>query len=200
MKFKNTVQAIMKQNLIAFWASGDPDLIYRFLTAELLECEPTDLLLIHNLLKREVANETDTSADSLSALTKGFFSGVQDVIYGILTERIERCKSESNFIPLGQMLEQALKTNRKVFHKISQMVFHDNRGPEVIERAQKSSIYKYHDEIAYHFQENCEQAQNEANVNADTLDANSGEVPSAIAEIRMIRLIDVVTCYIDATL
>lgn len=66
MRFSETVKSIMKQNLIAFWASGDPDLIYRFLTAELLECEPTDLLLIHNLLKREVANEIDTSTGGLN--------------------------------------------------------------------------------------------------------------------------------------
>ena len=61
MRFNETVKAIMKQNLIAFLASGDPGIIYRFLTAELLECAPADLLFLHDLFKREVANETDTS-------------------------------------------------------------------------------------------------------------------------------------------
>ena len=90
MRFPETVKAIMKQNLIAFLASGAPDVIYRFLTAELLECEPADLLLLHDLFKREVTNATDTSTNGLNALTKGFFSGMRDVLYGILAERIER--------------------------------------------------------------------------------------------------------------
>ena len=199
MRFAETVKAIMKQNLIAFWASGDPDVIYRYLTAELLESEPSDLLFLHALLKREVEEETDPTTSGLNALTKGFFCGMRDVLYGLLAERIREYKENKDFLPLGHILDQALTVDQKAFHEIGQMVYHDYYCPEVIERAQKSSIYKYHDEIAYHFQENCYQTQdNEANVNADTLDAISGEVPAASAELRMIRLIDVVTCFIDA--
>ena len=98
MRFAVTVQAMMKQNLIAFLASGDPDIIYRFLTAELLECAPADLLFLHVVFKREVANETDTSTDGLNALTERFFSGLHDVLFGILAERIEAYKEAGNTV------------------------------------------------------------------------------------------------------
>ena len=198
MRFAATVKAIMKQNLIAFWASGNPDGIYWFLTAELLECAPADLLLLHDLLKREVEEETDTSTGGLNELTKGFFNGFRDVLYGILAERIERYKEDKDFLPLGHILDQALTVDQKAFHEIGQMVYHDYYCPEVIEQAQKSDMYRYYDEISNHFLKTCEQTQsNEVNNDDDALDANSGEVPSEIAEIRMVHLIDVVTCYID---
>ena len=88
MRFAVTVQAMMKQNLIAFLASGDPDIIYRFLTAELLECEPADLLLLHDLLKREITDEEETTRDKLIELSKRFFRDMRDVLYGILTDHI----------------------------------------------------------------------------------------------------------------
>lgn len=141
----------MKHNLNAFYASGDPDLIYRFLTAELLECEPTDLLLIHNLLKREVANEIDISTGGLNALTKRFFWGMRDVLYGILTERIGEYKENKDFLPLGQILNHALTVDPKIMHEVGQMIYHDNYVPEIIERAQKSDMYRYYDEIKEHF-------------------------------------------------
>ena len=78
-----------------------PDVIYRYLTAELLECEPADLLLLHDLFKREVANETDTSTVGLKTLTKRFFSEICDMLYGILAEQIEKYKKDKDFLPLG---------------------------------------------------------------------------------------------------
>ena len=191
----------MKQNLIAFWASGDPDVIYRYLTAELLESEPSDLLFLHDLLKRESANEEETTKTKLVELSKQFFRGMRDVLYGILTERIEEYKSESNFIPLGQILERALNTDRKVFHEISQMVYHDNYAAEIIESAQKSKMYRYHDEIAKHFNVIQKQTEErEENGKTDQIHENPDRHHPVAAELRMIRLIDVVTCYIDATL
>ena len=197
MRFAVTVKAIMSLNLNAFCLTGDPDAIYRFLTAELLECEPADLLLLHDLLKRELTNETDTSSSGLNALTKRFFSGLRDVIYGILAERIHEFKDANDFLPLGWILAHALHTDPNVFHEVSHLVYQDNYGLKIIDRAKETKMNKYHDEIAEHFLKTCEQAQNEANNDDDALDANSGEVPSAIAEIRMVHLIDVVTCYID---
>lgn len=199
MRFSETVKAIMKQNLIAFLASGYLDVIYRYLTAELLECEPADLLFLHDLLKRESANVTDTSSSGLSALAKGFFCGMRDVLCGILAERIGEYKENKDFLPLGHILDQALTVDQKAFHEIGQMVYHDYYCPEVIEQAQKSDMYRYYDEISNHFLKTCEQTQrNKTNVDADTLDGHLDKTSSAIAEIRMIRLIDVVSCYIYA--
>ena len=198
MLFSETVKAIMKQNLIAFWASGDPDLIYRFLTAELLECEPTDLLLIHNLLKREVANEIDTSTGGLNALTKRFFWGMRDVLYGILTERIGEYKENKDFLPLGQILNHALTVDPKIMHEVGQMIYHDNYAAEIIESAQKSKMYRYHDEIAKHFNVIQKQTEErEENGKTDQIHENPDRHHPVAAELRMIRLIDVVTCYID---
>lgn len=199
MRFSAAVRAIMKQNLNAFYASGDPDAIYQFLSAELLECEPKDLLLLHNLLKRDIAKKEDATEDKLIALTKRFFSGLRDVLNGILAERIGKYKEDKDFLPLGEIFAHALQTDPKILHEVGQLVYHDYYGPEVIERAQKSSIYKYHDEISNHFLKTNEQTQsNEVNVDADTLDGHLDKTPYAIAEIRMLHLIDVVSCYLEA--
>ena len=199
MRFAVTVQAMMKQNLIAFLASGDPDIIYRFLTAELLECEPADLLLLHDLLKREITDEEETTRDKLIELSKRFFRDMRDVLYGILTDHIATYKEAKDFLPLGQILGQALAADPKVFHEIGMMIFNDYYTPEIIERAQKSSLYKYHDEIDEHFR-TIQKRTEEGKENEGTDQIH--EVPDwhhpAKAEIRMIRLIDVVSCYIDA--
>ena len=198
MKFKNTVQAIMKQNLIAFWASGYPDVIYRYLTAELLECEPADLLFLLDLLKQEIANVTDTSSSGLSALTKGFFCGMRDVLYGILAEHIEEYKQAKDFLPLGQILAHALQTDPKILHEIEQMVYHDCYDSDVIERARKSKMYKYHDETEGHFRRIRKKPEERGEVENGQLSDSSDWFNPVSAEVRMIHLIDVVNCFIDA--
>ena len=144
MRFSNTVKAIMKQNLIAFFASGYPDVIFRFLSPELLECAPADLLLLYDLLKREVTNGSGTSTSGMIELTKGFYGELRDVLYGILAEQIERYKEDKDFLSLGQILEQALTADPKISHEIGQLVYHDYYGPETFERARKSKMYKYY--------------------------------------------------------
>lgn len=197
MRFVETVKVIMKQNLIAFLASGYPDVIYRYLTAELLECEPADLLLLHDLLIREVANETDTSNSGLSALAKRFFSGIRDVLYGILAERIERYKEDKDFLPLGIILDQAFTAGPKILHEIGQLVYHDYYCPDIIEHAQKSYMYKYHDEIEEHFRMTENKTKEGEEVEADQTREDPDRCQPVSAEIRMVHLIDVVTCYID---
>ena len=198
MRFPETVRAIMKHNLNDFFHSGDPDVIYSFLTAELLECEPADLLLLHDLLIREVANETDTSTGGLSALTKGFYGGLRDVLYGILAERIEEYKKDEDFYPLGQILTHALETDQKVFHEIGQLVYHDGYSPEIIERAKKSKMSKYRDEIEQHLVV----IKNKTEERGENVESDPQEYPEwyhpVTAEIRLIHLIDVASCYYDA--
>ena len=201
MPFKESVKAIMKQNLNAFYASGDPDLIYRFLSAALLECAPADLLLLHDLLKREVANETDSSSSGLNALTKGFFSGLRDILYGILAERIEEYKAESNFIPLGQILNHALTVEPQIMHEVGQLVYHDYNASTLLDIANHSTLFKYHDELKEHFQK----IQNnvraiEEQVDAGILDCYPNWYQPVLAEIRLLNLLDVVNCYNDASL
>ena len=198
MRFKNTVQAIIKQNLNDFLLSGFPDVIYRFLTPELLECAPADLLLLYDLLKREVTNGSGTSTSGMIELTKGFFNGFRDVLYGILAEQIERYKEDKDFLSLGQILEQALTVDQKAFHAIGQLVYHDNYGPEIIERARKSKMYKYYAEIEEHFRMIRERTEERGEVESDQFQDNSEWHHPVSSEIRMIQLIDVVSCYHDA--
>lgn len=201
MRFKESVKAIMTHNLNAFYASGDPDLIYRFLSAELLECSPADLLFLHDLFKREVANETDTSSARMSALTKRFFSGLRDVLYGVLADRIDEYKAESNFIPLGQIIKQALSADPKILHEVGQLVYHDYYAKEVIERANNSPINKFHNEIEEHFRKIRENVREiEEQVDAGTLDGYPDWYQPVLAEMRLLNLLDVVNCYNDASL
>lgn len=201
MRFAVTVKAIMSLNLNAFCLTGDPDLIYRFLSAELLECSPADLLFLHDLFKREVANETDTSTDGLNALTERFFSGLHDVLFGILAERIEEYKAESNFIPLGQILAQALQADPKILHEVGQMVYHDGYISEILERANNSTMYTYHTEIEDHFRKIQNSVRvTEEQVDAGTLDGDPNWYQPVLAEIRLLNLLDVVNCYNDASL
>jgi len=198
MRFKKTVQAIMKQNLNDFLLSGFPDVIYRYLTAELLECDPADLLLLHDLFTREVTNETDTSTGGLSALTKGFFSGIHDVLYGILAEQIVMYKEEKDFLPLGQILNQALTVDQKIMHEVGQLVYHDYYGSDFIERARKSKMYKYHDEIEEHFRMIREKTEERGEVESNQIKDSLEWTHDVLTEIMMIHLIDVVTCFNDA--
>ena len=201
MRFAVTVKAIMSLNLNAFCLTGDPDAIYRFLTAELLECEPADLLLLHDLLKRELTNETDTSSSGLNALTKRFFSGLRDVIYGILAERIHEFKDANDFLPLGQLIAQALQANPNMFHEVSQIVYHDSHIPEILERANNSTMYTYRTEIEEHFQKKQNNVRAiEEQVDAGTLDGDPNWYQPVLAEIRLLNLLDVVNCYNDALL
>ena len=201
MRFSITVKAIMKQNLVAFCASGDPDIIYRFLTAELLECAPADLLFLHVLFKREVANETDTSTDGLNALTERFFSGLHDVLFGILAERIEAYKEAKDFLPLGQIFAQALQADPKILHEVGQMVYNDGYISEILERANNSTMYTYHTEIEDHFRKIQNSVRvTEEQVDAGTLDGDPNWYQPVLAEIRLLNLLDVVNCYNDASL
>lgn len=198
MRFKNTVQAIMKQNLNDFLLSGFPDVIYRFLTPELFECAPADLLLLYDLLKREVTNGSGTSTSGMIELTKGFFNGFRDVLYGILANRIGEYKEDKDFLPLGHILEQAIAVDQKVFHEIGQMVYHDYYGPEVIERAKKTEMYKYQDEIEEHFRKIRKKTEERGEVESNQIKDSLEWTHAVLAEIRMIHLIDVVSCYHDA--
>lgn len=201
MRFKESVKAIMKQNLNAFYASGDPDLIYRFLSAALLECAPADLLFLHDLFKREVANETDTSTDGLNALTERFFSGLHDVLFGILAERIHEFKDANDFLPLGQILKQTLSSDPKILHEVGQLVYHDYYATEVIERANNSVMNKFHNELKDHFQKIQNSVRvTEEQVDAGTLDGYPDWYQPVLAEMRLLNLLDVVNCYNDASL
>lgn len=201
MRFKESVKAIMKQNLNAFYASGDPDLIYRFLSAALLECAPADLLLLHELLKREVANETDTSPARMSALTERFFWGMRDVLYGILAKSIGEYKAKSNYIPLGQILNHALTVDPQIMHEVGQMVYHDGNLPEIFERANNSTMYTYHAKIEEHFRKIRENVREIEEQGADgTLDGYPNRNQSVLSERRLLNLLDVVSCFNDASL
>ena len=201
MRFAVTVKAIMSLNLNAFCLTGDPDAIYRFLTAELLECEPADLLMLHDLLKRELTNETDTSSSGLNALTKRFFSGLRDVLYGILAERIHEFKDANDFLPLGQLIAQALQANPNMFHEVSQIVYHDSHIPEILERANNSTMYTYHAKIEEHFRKIRENVREIEEQGADgTLDGYPNRNQSVLSERRLLNLLDVVSCYNDASL
>ena len=199
MKYKATVAAIMVQNLSSLCRTGDPDDIYRLLTSELLDCKPDDLLFLLSLLREELEAGTDASFSGLNALTNRFFDGLCDVLYGILAERIEVYKEANDFRSLRQIFGAAIEADPKILHEVGQMVYQDNYAPEIIERAQKSSLYKYHDEIDEHFR-TIQKRTEEGKENEGTDQIH--EVPDwhhpAKAEIRMIRLIDVVSCYIDA--
>lgn len=198
MKYKATVIAIMNQNLASLCRTGNPDDIYRLLTSDLLECKPDDLLFLLSLLREELEAGTDASFSGLNALTNRFFGGLCDVLYGLLADRIATYKEVKDFLPLRQILGQAIEADPKILHEVGQMVYQDNYGLEVIERAKKSEMFKYHDEIEGHFRTIQRKQKEREDVETDLPKEYPDWHHPAKTEIRMIRLIDVVSCYIFA--
>ena len=199
MKYKATVAAIMVQNLTSLCRTGDPDDIYRLLTSDLLECKPDDLLFLLDLLRKEIEEGTDASFRGLSTLTNRFFDGLCDVLYGLLADRIATCKQAKDFLPLRQILGQAIEADPKILHEVGQMVYQNGYTLESIERARKSPMYKYYDLIEEHFELiQRKPKEREENEGTDQIHAVPDWHHPVAAELRMIRLIDVVSCYIYA--
>lgn len=78
------------------------------------------------------------------------------------------------------------------------MVYQDGYTLEIIERAQQSPMYKYHGALEEHF----DLIRIKPKEREDGETDQPKEYPDwhhpAKTEIRIIRLIDVVSCYIDA--
>ena len=198
MKYKATVIAIMNQNLASLCRTGNPDDIYRLLTSDLLECKPDDLLFLLSLLREELEAGTDASFSGLNALTNRFFGGLCDVLYGLLADRIATYKEVKDFLPLRQILGQAIEADPKILHEVGQMVYQNGYTLESIERARKSPMFKYHDALEDHFDLMCRKTKEREDMETDQPKEYPDWHHPAKTEIRMIRLIDVVSCYIFA--
>ena len=198
MKYKATVIAIMNQNLASLCKTGNPDDIYRLLTSDLLECKPDDLLFLLSLLRKEIEEGTDASFRGIRMLTNRFFDGLRDVLYCILAERIVGYKQAKDFLSLGQILGAALEADPKILHEVGQMVYQDGYTLEIIERAKKSPMYKYLDALEEHFDLIRIKPKERQDVEIDQPKEYPDWHHPAKTEIRMIRLIDVVSCYIEA--
>ena len=131
-------------------------------------------------------------------LTNRFFDGLRDVLYCILAERIVGYKQANDFLPLGQILGAAIEADLRMLHEVGQMVYQDGYTLEIIERAQQSPIYKYYDEIEGHFRTIQRNIKERQDVEIDQPKEYPDWHHPAKTEIRMIRLIDVVSCYHDA--